>query len=296
MFCMENKANNIDQSLDSNTIWKNGSAPQQQVNQEQIQLDGFKLKNTSEIWTENVKIKAHEVDFHRHATLESICRHFQEAAWNHADSLGVGYKHLKDQQKIWVLSRLQIMFEQYPQWGDSIRVITWPRTVESLFAMRDFEIETPEGKRIVAGNSAYLAIHSETHRPQRVEKLLANLPQLSHRCALPESPEKLPEMTDGDCQFTFRVGFSDIDMHYHVNNTRYVGWLLDAYSMDYHSNHQVVRIEINYLGEARCGDILAVKTCQMPENVYDHLVYKVENNMPICRARFYWRLISETMI
>jgi hypothetical protein len=37
------------------------------------------------VWTESFKVHSYDVDFNKTATLESLCRHFQEAAWNHAE-------------------------------------------------------------------------------------------------------------------------------------------------------------------------------------------------------------------
>jgi len=252
-----------------------------------------RVSNPKNIWIEVFKIKAHEVDFRRCATLETLFRYFQEAAWNHAQTLGVGYSHLHEQGKIWVLSRLQGIVERYPLWGESIQVITWPRTVESLFALRDFQMLASDGTRLVSGNSAYLVLNASTRRPQRVDKLLTSVPHVADRCALPNGPDKLPEFGEGNCQSTLRVGYSDIDMHHHVNNSRYISWMLDTYPMEYHQMHRVSRMEVNYLGEAHCGDTLSIKTGTNQDNIFDHMVLNPAQNTAICRARIHWSSHNE---
>src|SRR5712691_7393571 len=57
------------------------------------------------IWRGDFRVHSYEVDFKQSATLECLCRYFQEAAWNHAEELGVGYQRLQAENKIWVLSR-----------------------------------------------------------------------------------------------------------------------------------------------------------------------------------------------
>ena len=49
------------------------------------------------IWEEHATIRSYDVDAARNATIESLLRYFQEAAWNHAEHLGVGYSHLRRQ-------------------------------------------------------------------------------------------------------------------------------------------------------------------------------------------------------
>jgi len=53
----------------------------------------------SPVWTEPLKICSYDVDFTRRVTSASLCRHFLEAAWNHAEALGVGFSHLLTQSK-----------------------------------------------------------------------------------------------------------------------------------------------------------------------------------------------------
>src|SRR5215813_912680 len=83
-------------------------------------------ESPAEIWTEAFRVHSYEVDFEGRATLETLCHYFQEAAWNHAERLGVGYSHLQREQRLWVLSRLLIKIDGYPLWGDAISVRTWP--------------------------------------------------------------------------------------------------------------------------------------------------------------------------
>ena len=58
------------------------------------------------VWTERLRVCSYDVDFTRRATSVSLCRYFLEAAWNHAEALGVGFSHLQQQGRYWVLSRL----------------------------------------------------------------------------------------------------------------------------------------------------------------------------------------------
>src|SRR6266404_2033681 len=113
-------------------------------NQKTVQSDTPQLPpelaQHSTLWSENFKIHSYEVDFKKQATLESLCRHFQEAAWSHAEELGVGYQRLQAANRIWVLSRLLVKVERPPRWGETVLIHTWPRAARSAFAMRDFEM------------------------------------------------------------------------------------------------------------------------------------------------------------
>ena len=48
---------------------------------------------------------------------------FLEAAWNHAEELGVGFHALGQHGRFWVLSRLRFEAERYPEWGSAVALL-----------------------------------------------------------------------------------------------------------------------------------------------------------------------------
>lgn len=241
----------------------------------------------SPIWREDFKVRSYEVDFLRRATLDALCRRFLEAAWNHAEALGVGYSHLAAEGRMWVLSRLLIHLSQYPAWGETVRLETWPRAAKPLLAMRDFEMLNQAGTRLIAGCSAWVVLDSRTHRPQRIENLLSHLRSPSDRRAVDRDPEKVPAPVAATCSFTTAVRYTDVDANLHVNSSRYIGWLLDAYDMDHHREHEVGALEINYLGETRAGDTVLVSTESIGPSEFGHTI-ETSNGNEVCRARIAW--------
>jgi medium-chain acyl-[acyl-carrier-protein] hydrolase len=240
------------------------------------------------VWTESFKLHSFQVDFRRRATLETICRFFQEAAWNHAEALGVGFESLRQQRKVWVLSRLLVNVRDYPCWGDTITVHTWPRPVDGAFAMRDLELHAASGEVLASSASAWLILDEDSRRPQRPGKLLAGFDGYPDRRATDRDPEKLPEVSGTDSQVERPVRYSDIDVNGHVNNARYIAWLLDSYPMEFHQAHAVSQFEINFVGEARAGDILVGARAEIAPGRFSHSMDRAGGSLPVCRARFTW--------
>ena len=244
----------------------------------------------SSFWTENFKVRSYEVDFRKQATIETLCRYFQEAAWNHAEALGVGYQRLLQENKIWVLSRLLIEMESSPVWGETVQIVTWPRAAKSVFAMRDFEILNASGVRFLAGTSAWLVIDTRSRKPQRVDRLTATIQAVQDRRAIMEEPEKIPELaSDTVSTQQITVRYTDIDVNRHVNNARYLGWLMDSYSFEFHEQHSLRRLEINYLGEAQPGQSITISTMQVCPGEILHLMNNAQTQAPLCRARLQWK-------
>jgi medium-chain acyl-[acyl-carrier-protein] hydrolase len=239
------------------------------------------------VWSESLKIRSYDVDFTGRATSASLFRYFLEAAWNHAEALGVGYRHLASQGKFWVLSRLRIEAQRYPAWGSVGTLRTWPRTGTALFAMRDFEIVDETGTVMVAGASAWVVLDDASKRPQRMTGLLPGREGLSTRAALARDPEKLPGGETWDRHSSATVRYTDIDVNGHVGSSRYVGWILDDYPLEFHRAHSVRVLEVNYLGETLVGESLNIRTRQAGPTEFRHSL-AIDNGDEVCRARLEW--------
>jgi len=240
------------------------------------------------VWRGDFRVHSYEVDFRKSATLECLCRYFQEAAWNHAEELGVGYQRLQAENRIWVLSRLLVKVTRYPCWAETVRVHTWPRAAKSVFAMRDFEMFDSSGARTVAGASAWLLVDTTTKKPQRVDKLISEIQKsFPDRRALEREPQKLTGCQTHAAAADVTVRYSDIDVNGHVNNSRYIGWLMDAHSMDLHRSQTIKSLEVNFLGETVAGDRLSIRSKEATPGEYWHSMVKADG-AEVCRGRVEW--------
>ena len=241
------------------------------------------------IWREEFRPHSYEVDFQKRATLETVARRFQEAAWNHAETLGVGYERLQQENKIWVLARLLIQVTRVPSWGEATILETWPRVGTSALALRDFAILNANRQTCVAGSSAWLILDRVTRKPQRLDKWIATVKQFADRRALERDPEKIGPGDAAAAALELTARYSDLDVNGHVNNARYLSWILDSYSIDFHRHHAARSIELNFLAETRGGDSLSVLSKSKAENEYWHGIVKRPAGGEVCRAKLSWQ-------
>ncbi|HEV2392197.1 MAG TPA: acyl-ACP thioesterase domain-containing protein [Verrucomicrobiae bacterium] len=239
------------------------------------------------VWTEHFTVHSYDVDFKHAASLEALCRYFLEAAWNHAEALGVGFKNLLSQKKVWVLSRLLVKLERCPRWGDAVVLKTWPRLSTQVLALRDFEMLTPLGAPLAAGTSAWLVLDATTRKPQRLGKILSALGTLSGRRVLDTNPAKLTAFDAGSEVLRARVRYSDIDLNGHVNSARYIGWIFDSYSLEFHAAHFASLCEVNYLGETLAGSEISMRSNESVPGHFSHSLTKPSGD-EVCRARVKW--------
>lgn len=242
------------------------------------------------VWEEQFRIRTHEADPNGQAQLDALFGCFQEAAGHHARALGVGREDLDRQGCFWVLSRCWMHIDQYPEWGREIIVRTWPRGVERLFALRDFQILSDQRVVIGSGVSAWLILDQKKHRPMRPGPFLTAVPPA------PEPPvpgnvlEKQGEPRELSFLRRFSVRYSDLDVNRHVNNAAYVRWIVDSFDARRHDQSRIDSIRIDYLSETILGESVAVQAGDVdPDGGQPVLGIRPDSGQPVFQARITWR-------
>ena len=67
-----------------------------------------------------------------------------------------------------------------------------------------------------------------------------------------EKPRKVPA-PDAEPVLTHKVAYSDIDFNRHVNTMRYIEMMLDVLPIERFAEERPLRLDINFLKEARYG-------------------------------------------
>jgi medium-chain acyl-[acyl-carrier-protein] hydrolase len=207
------------------------------------------------VWTTEFQVRSYESD--RTGTLKphSLLNYFEEAAQQHATEFGFGYEQLKEDQRFWVLSRLEAIIDRSPGWGERLTVETWPKSVSRLFAIRDYFVydqDEEQGRPLVRATSAWLLMDGRSGRPLRPERYLPEGPLLDNaaKSAVDEVPGKIPFDTEhARTVSSVTVAYSDLDVNNHVNNSVYLRWIDDAVRKD-GQDRKLARLELNFLREA----------------------------------------------
>jgi len=241
------------------------------------------------VWEEEVDIHSYDVDISSRITIESLLKYFQEAAWNHAEQLGVGYSHLSRSGQVWMLSRMMVVVDSYPAWGQAVVVRTWPCGSRSLLALRDFELLDREGHRRAAATSGWLVFDQHSRRPLRIEPILASMRMFPDRRSVGCDAPKLVAAETSSTPAVFKVKYSDLDLNNHVNNATYARWMLDSYPIEFHRDHRVRSLAINFLAELDADDSAELSTIETKERCMAHTVRRMLDGTQACRAEIIWQ-------
>lgn len=254
------------------------------------------MTTSATVWTELFRVRSYEADPGGTASIQSICNYLQEAASNHAADLGVSIEHLTEQNLIWMLARLRVEVDAFPEWRDEVVVETWPSGLDRLYATRDFLVRSSAKKPLGRATSAWLLVDAERRRPVRLPDLITQIARPERERVLEDLPDKLPDPPEPVSELPIRVRYSDQDLIGHVNNVLYLEWSVESVPEEMMKTHEVRSIELQFRAEANYGDAVTVRTGRVSaspsgDGVSDtsflHLI--AAGNRELARVRSTWR-------
>jgi acyl-ACP thioesterase len=247
-------------------------------------------------WRDEYLVRSYESDSSARLSPAFVLRYLQETAWNNARSLGFALDPRSGGRFVWVLSRLRLRMERYPAWGDLVTVETWPLGVERMLALRDFRLVDGRGRGCGAASSGWIIIDAAGRRPQRPEQALPELSSFAGPRPLLGVPLRIEGAAAPCLERELRVSTCDIDVNNHVNNARYLEWVLDSLSPGSTAGRRVGGLEASYLSEALVGETVVVRSVDEGSQSRHTIVAMDGHQGPrereVCRFQLAW-LVDE---
>ena len=85
----------------------------------------------------------------------------------------------------------------------------------------------------------------------------------------------------------FDVNWHDLDFNIHLNNVRYLQWLLETVTPYLEGHVKLRRLEISYKNECLWKDRVAVET-SFSEQTYKHQLRRRSDQQIIAEAKTFW--------
>ena len=211
----------------------------------------------AEITSYKYRIEPQDVDFTLRASAASIISYMLNVAGTDADSKGFGVASLQDNKYTWVLSRLGIEIERQAEQYSNIEIDTWVNEFNRLSSTRNFCMRQGD-EVLAAGVSQWCVLDMESRQvvdlsimKERHDKVMVDAPSPI------SAPARLrPAEYTASSQHT--VAYSDIDFNRHMNTLRYVDIIFDSISLDAIENNRGMRLDFNFIAEARYGEVLTI--------------------------------------
>lgn len=185
----------------------------------------------------------------------SLLTYMGETSSHHSDSLGVGIEGLRKNNYGWMLNRWRIKFIKYPRVKDKIIVETWNSGIDRFYATREFKIFDKHSNPLVIATSQWVFLDMARKRPMRIPAEFNEIYSQEDEKLLHDYYDFNKEFETGS-ELDFNVRKSDIDYNNHVNNVKYLDWMLELIPVDVYGSCKLYELDIQYKKEVVLGSLV----------------------------------------
>ncbi|BBN03648.1 fatty acyl-ACP thioesterase B [Marchantia polymorpha subsp. ruderalis] len=243
--------------------------------EEEKNVDTFgrgKLVENDFVYRQTFVIRSYEVGFDRTASIETLTNLFQETALNHVgmsdfvgDGMGTTHAMMRS-RLIWVVTRMQIQVERYPVWGDVVEIDTWVAGEGKNGMRRDWLVtDYNTGEILARATSTWVTMNQDTRRMSKMpDDVRAEIsPYFLDRWVMKDEPCRRIKKLSDDAPYIrsdLVPRLNDMDMNQHVNNVKYIGWVLESVPQSLSVAHELTSMILEYKRECSPSDIVQSMT------------------------------------
>lgn len=219
-----------------------------------------------------------DVGFENKLTNRSLLAYCENIAGLHSDIAGLGLLDTPKTRKGWVLLNWKVEFFERPLYGTELKIRTWSKGNDRLYAYRDFEIMNKDGKLLGIVTSRWVLIDlDEKHFVKLtdipIEKLYSKEDKSVFDTNFPKAIE--PTNYTKSCEIT--VTNDLIDSNEHVHNLNYINFA--NHLLEIETENNCPNLEIMYKKETKAGE--KIKCFYAYENDIHYVVIKTEDESNI---------------
>lgn len=237
--------------------------------------------------TTSKTVLLHEADMFAKASIPFVLNYLIEAAREHAQILGFGSEHLQDERLFWVLSRMKVEILKYPRWREKVKIVTWPRDTDGVYAYRDFYIQNENDDIYIKATGGWLVVDIETRKIKRLNDFFKGYEFIQDK-TLNNDATRLKFTGKKENFISIPVYFSDIDFNGHINSARYLQKIIDTISIDQFNKQKIKGFEINYNKEGGLQDSIKIYSTFTNTIESEYLMISEKTGNELCIAKLYW--------
>jgi len=236
------------------------------------------------VFSDKYKIRASDIDKNSKLKFNELVNYMQEAAWNSAKSLGFSTYEMLRKNISWVLNQQYFEVHRIPEHGETIEIQTWPSGMDKYFVYRDFKIYDSNKNLILESYSKWVVLDIIARKmisvPDSIRETKLNIPNsINFNFKKIRSDASLVTS-----EFPITVGWTDLDLNGHINNSQYFKWIVDALDEASLSQKSIKSLDIIFKSEGILRDVLASKVGFKNDNHSSHNIVNIENQKELVLA------------
>lgn len=208
-------------------------------------------------YSEKHEIKFYECDVTGKLTLPMLLNIVIKTSESQGEALGRNAEYVHQLGYGWVITQHEISINRLPASEENVTVTTEATSYNKYFCYRSFWIHAEDGTELVKVDSTFVLMDLTTRKMTSVaEEVIA--PYQSEKTKKIQRGTKIHEFT-GLEERDYRIRFTDIDANQHVNNSRYLDWIVDSLEFEFLMTHQARFVNIRFDKELAYGNVIQSK-------------------------------------
>jgi medium-chain acyl-[acyl-carrier-protein] hydrolase len=228
------------------------------------------------------------------ASPTTILTLLEETAADHCDSINYSLYQLEEQNIGWVLISGVMQMDRYPSYKENITIRTWLSQYSTIRGYRENIIYDEQNDIIGRARGLWVFFDIDKRRPVQIfddimEKWsICNVESIDYNIS-----KKIKAVDNSDYQSKFKVNRYDTDMNKHVNNIRYLQWVIESVPEEIVDNYYLHSIDGRFIAEAHYGQtVISLTKNDTKDKSFIHSI-KIEGVDKVCAtAKSTWKKIE----
>lgn len=199
-------------------------------------------------------IGLNDIDRNNKLTIKAFMSFLEDAGGIHSDLVGYGLYDIEKTKLNWMIISWKIKFLKKPVYNETIKVVTWSKGIQRLYAYRDFEVYNSNQELIAIASSKWVLVNMETKSITSPDEKLIKAYQSEDKSVMDiKELSKLKEPAQYTNITENYITREMIDINNHVHNLEYLDLGYSSLPDEvYYTDFQ--EIEIMYKKEIKFGE------------------------------------------
>ena len=242
------------------------------------------------MYEKKFELRYFEMNKNGEASPTTILTLLEETASDHCSLIGHSLYDLIKQNIGWVLVSGVMKMYRYPKHKENITIKTWLSSYSLIKGIRENIILDEQGNIIGSAKGLWVFFDVNRRRPVQIfEDIKEKWSSYSDESINYNINTKLKILDTAGYIKEFPIHRFDIDMNLHVNNIKYLHWVLETIPDQIMDNYYLHSIEGRFINEANFGDtIISYTNPDQDSNSFEHTIKVKENNQICATAKTIW--------
>ncbi|HDL63918.1 MAG TPA: acyl-ACP thioesterase [Proteobacteria bacterium] len=242
------------------------------------------------IFERQFKLRYFEMSQFGEASPVTMLTMLEETAADHCQSINYGLYDLLREKIGWVLLSGYMQIDRYPVYGEKVTVRTWLSKYKGIRGYRENLIFDDRRKIIGRARGLWLFFDINRRRPIKIyndirEKWSCN-PEKSIDYDI---HQKIKAVEEIKYRKKFMVRLFDMDSNRHVNNIKYLEWLLETIPAGILKDYYMYSIDGRFIRETAYGHTIESLTGHgETDNVFTHTIKDLDGGYVCVTAKTIW--------